>query len=146
MYVNECRFVCPGVTFGANEHKLGWNSQPTAIVDLQDVRVPAANMLGAEGEGFSIAMKGLDGGRINIGTTSLGGAIFCLEEAVTYTKTRKQFGKPIATNQHIQFALADMATNLQGSRMLIHKAAELLDAGDPRATQVRACVCMCVCA
>lgn len=124
----------PGLSFGANEKKLGWNSQPTAAVILEDCRVPAANLLGGEGNGFKIAMKGLDGGRINIGTTSLGGAQASLNAAIEYTKTRKQFGKPIAANQHLQFKLADMATELTAARMMIHNAAEKLDEGHSSAT------------
>ena len=92
-----------GVSFGAQEKKLGWHSQPTAQVNFDEVRVPVANRVGGEGEGFRIAMMGLDGGRLNIGACSLGGAQRCLDEAVKYTKERKQFGSPIADFQATQF-------------------------------------------
>lgn len=113
----------PGVSFGAQERKLGWHSQPTAQVNFDGVRVPVANRVGAEGEGFRIAMAGLDGGRLNIGACSLGGAQRCLDEAVGYTKERRQFGQPIADFQSIQFTLADMETELQAARMLLYAAA-----------------------
>jgi alkylation response protein AidB-like acyl-CoA dehydrogenase len=113
----------PGVSFGAQEKKLGWHSQPTCQVNLDEVRVPAENLVGGEGEGFRIAMMGLDGGRLNIGACSLGGAQRCLDEAVAYTKERKQFGTPIADFQATQFTLADMETELQASRMLLYAAA-----------------------
>jgi alkylation response protein AidB-like acyl-CoA dehydrogenase len=113
----------PGVSFGAQERKLGWHSQPTAQVNFDEVRVPAENLVGAEGEGFRIAMMGLDGGRLNIGACSLGGAQRCLDEAVTYTKERKQFGTAIADFQATQFTLADMETELQAARMLLYAAA-----------------------
>ncbi len=108
-----------GVSFGAQERKLGWHSQPTAQVNFDEVRVPAENLVGAEGEGFRIAMMGLDGGRLNIGACSLGGAQRCLDEAVRYTKERKQFGTPIADFQATQFTLADMETELQAARYLL---------------------------
>jgi len=113
----------PGVSFGAQEKKLGWHSQPTAQVNFDEVRVPAENLVGAEGEGFRIAMMGLDGGRLNIGACSLGGAQRCLDEAISYTKERKQFGQPIADFQATQFTLADMETELQAARMLLYAAA-----------------------
>jgi alkylation response protein AidB-like acyl-CoA dehydrogenase len=113
----------PGVSFGAQEKKLGWHSQPTAQVNFDEVRVPAENLVGGEGEGFRIAMMGLDGGRLNIGACSLGGAQRCLDEAVAYTKERKQFGSPIADFQATQFTLADMETELQAARMLLYAAA-----------------------
>ena len=106
----------PGVTFGAQEKKLGWHSQPTAQVNFDEVRVPVANRVGGEGEGFRVAMMGLDGGRLNIGACSLGGAQRCLDEAVAYTKDRKQFGQAIADFQATQFTLADMETELQAAR------------------------------
>ncbi|WP_288045366.1 acyl-CoA dehydrogenase family protein, partial [Sphingomonas sp.] len=102
----------PGVSFGANERKLGWHSQPTAQVIFEDVRIPVDNRVGGEGEGFRIAMMGLDGGRLNIGACSLGGAQRCLDEAIAYTRERKQFGTAIADFQNTQFTLADMATDL----------------------------------
>jgi alkylation response protein AidB-like acyl-CoA dehydrogenase len=113
----------PGVSFGAQERKLGWHSQPTAQVNLDEVRVPAENLVGGEGEGFRIAMMGLDGGRLNIGACSLGGAQRCLDEAIAYTKERKQFGTAIADFQATQFTLADMETELQAARMLLYAAA-----------------------
>ena len=113
----------PGVSFGANERKLGWHSQPTRQVMFDNVRIPVANRLGAEGEGFRIAMMGLDGGRLNIGACSLGGAQRCLDEAVAYVKDRRQFGKAIAEFQNTQFTLADMATELEAARALLYLAA-----------------------
>ena len=124
----------PGLSFGAQERKLGWNSQPTCAVIMEDCRIPAANLLGAEGQGFGIAMKGLDGGRINIGTTSLGGAQACLNAAIDHAKVRKQFGHSISNFQNVQFTLAGMATDLQAARLMVQQAAVLLDAKDPRAT------------
>ena len=113
----------PGVSFGANERKLGWHAQPTRQVIFDNVRVPVANSVGAEGEGFRIAMMGLDCGRLNIGACSLGGAQRCLDEAIQYTKDRKQFGQPIAEFQNTQFTLADMATELEAARALLFSAA-----------------------
>ncbi|KLE34718.1 acyl-CoA dehydrogenase family protein [Aurantiacibacter luteus] len=113
----------PGLSFGAPEKKLGWNASPTAQVIFEDCRVPVANRVGAEGEGFRFAMAGLDGGRINIGACSLGGAQRCLDEAVAYTKDRQQFGQPIADFQNTQFMLADMATDLEAARALLYLAA-----------------------
>ena len=128
----------PGVSFGANERKLGWHSQPTAAVILDEVRVPVENLVGAEGEGFRIAMSGLDGGRLNIGACSLGGAQRCLDEAITYTKGRKQFGQAIAEFQNTQFTLADMETELQAARMLLYAAAAKVTAGAPDKTRFAA--------
>ncbi|OBX19204.1 acyl-CoA dehydrogenase [Erythrobacter sp. QSSC1-22B] len=113
----------PGVFFGKPEKKLGWNASPTAQVIFEDARVPVANRVGAEGEGFRFAMMGLDGGRLNIGACSLGGAQRCLDEAVAYTKERQQFGQPIADFQNTQFMLADMATELEAARALLYLAA-----------------------
>lgn len=125
----------PGLSFGANERKLGWNSQPTAMVIMEDVRVPVANLLGGvEGQGFKIAMQGLDGGRVNIATTAVGGAIACLDAAVEHVKVRNQFGKPLSANQNVQFKAADMATELTAARLMVHKAAELMDQGHPSAS------------
>jgi len=121
----------PGVSFGAQERKLGWHSQPTAQVNFDEVRVPAENLVGAEGEGFRIAMMGLDGGRLNIGACSLGGAQRCLDESIAYTKDRKQFGNPIADFQATQFTLADMETELQAARMLLYAAAAKVTANAP---------------
>ena len=124
----------PGLSFGAQERKLGWNSQPTAMVIFEDCRVPVANRIGAEGEGFKIAMMGLDGGRLNIGACSIGAGRASLEAALDYTKSREQFGRPIAAFQATQFTLADMATELAAARLMIRQAAAKLDAGDPDAT------------
>ena len=128
----------PGVSFGANERKLGWRNQPTAIVNLDSVRVPAENMIGAEGDGFKIAMAGLDGGRLNIGACSLGGAQRALDEALAYTRQRSQFGKAIADFQNTQFKLADMETELQAARMLLYAAAAKVSAGAPDKTKFSA--------
>jgi len=113
----------PGLSFGAPEKKLGWNASPTAQLIFEDCRVPVANRVGAEGEGFNFAMAGLDGGRLNIGACSLGGAQRCLDEAIAYTKDRQQFGQPIADFQNTQFMLADMATELEAARALLYLAA-----------------------
>jgi alkylation response protein AidB-like acyl-CoA dehydrogenase len=118
-----------GLSFGAPEKKLGWNASPTAQVIMEDVRVPVANLLGAEGDGFKIAMAGIDGGRVNIGAASLGGAQRCLDEAIAYTKDRKQFGKAIADFQNTQFQLADMATELEAARLLLYTAASKITEG-----------------
>jgi len=128
----------PGVSFGAQEKKLGWHSQPTAQVNFDGVRVPAENLVGGEGEGFRIAMMGLDGGRLNIGACSLGGAQRCLDEAVKYTKERKQFGQPIADFQNTQFTLADMETELQAARMLLYAAAVKVTENAPDKTKFAA--------
>jgi alkylation response protein AidB-like acyl-CoA dehydrogenase len=128
----------PGVSFGAQERKLGWHSQPTAQVNFDGVRVPVANRIGNEGEGFRIAMMGLDGGRLNIGACSLGGAQRCLDEAVRYTKERKQFGQAIAEFQNTQFTLADMATELEAARALLYLAAAKVSAGAPDKTRFAA--------
>ena len=121
----------PGLSFGAPERKLGWNASPTAQVVFEDCRVPAANLVGAEGDGFRFAMMGLDGGRLNIGACSLGGAQRCLDEAVAYTKEREQFGQPIAEFQNTQFMLADMATDLEAARALLYVAAAKVTANAP---------------
>ncbi len=128
----------PGVSFGANERKLGWHSQPTRQVMFDNVRIPVANRLGAEGEGFRIAMMGLDGGRLNIGACSLGGAQRCLDEAVAYVKDRRQFGKAIAEFQNTQFTLADMATELEAARALLYLAAAKVTDNAPDKTRFAA--------
>lgn len=128
----------PGVSFGAQERKLGWHSQPTAQVNFDEVRVPVENLVGAEGEGFRIAMTGLDGGRLNIGACSLGGAQRCIDEAVTYTKDRKQFGQSIADLQNTQFMLADMETELQAARTLLYAAAVKVTENAPDKTRFAA--------
>lgn len=125
----------PGVSFGANEKKMGWNSQPTAQVLFDNVRVPMDNRVGEEGEGFRIAMKGLDGGRINIASCSLGTANAALARATAYLSERRQFGQPLAAFQALQFKLADMATELEAARLMVRRAASALDAGDPNASQ-----------
>lgn len=127
-----------GVTFGAQERKLGWHSQPTAQVHFDHVRVPLENLVGEEGQGFRIAMMGLDGGRINIAACSLGGAQRCLDEAIAYARTRRQFDQVIAEFQATQFTLADMETNLQAARALLYLAADKVTAGAPDATRFSA--------
>lgn len=124
----------PGLSFGAQERKMGWNAQPTAMVHFDGVRVPAAHRIGAEGEGFRFAMAGLDGGRINIAACSLGGAGLALETAREHLSARRQFGRPLQDFQALQFRLADMATELEAARLMVRRAAFALDAGDPDAT------------
>jgi alkylation response protein AidB-like acyl-CoA dehydrogenase len=123
-----------GVSYGKNEEKMGWKSQPTRMVSFDNVRVPIANRLGEEGQGFSIAMEGLDGGRINIATCSVGTAQQALEEAVAYVQERKQFNTAIADFQATQFKLADMATELVAARQMVRLAAWKLDNKDPQAS------------
>jgi alkylation response protein AidB-like acyl-CoA dehydrogenase len=123
----------PGLSFGANERKMGWNAQPTRAVVFENVRVPAENLLGKEGIGFKIAMAGLDGGRLNIAACSLGGAQKALEKALAYTKERKAFGKRLDEFQALQFHLADMATALEASRALLWRAAAAFDRKDENA-------------
>ncbi|WOR15439.1 isobutyryl-CoA dehydrogenase [Hyphomonas sp. FCG-A18] len=125
----------PGLSFGANEKKMGWNSQPTRQVILDEVRIPVANRIGEEGHGFRFAMAGLDGGRLNIAACSLGGAQRALDKAIEYAKERKQFGKAIADFQATQFKLADMETELQAARVMLYEAAAKLDAKAPDATR-----------
>jgi alkylation response protein AidB-like acyl-CoA dehydrogenase len=126
----------PGLSFGAQERKMGWNSQPTALVNFDNCRVPAENLVNKEGEGFRIAMSGLDGGRLNIGACSIGGAQFALEQAKAYMESRTQFGKPLKDFQGLQFKLADMATELEAARLMVRSGADALDRRDPRATQL----------
>ena len=121
----------PGLSFGASEKKLGWNASPTAQVIFEECRVPVANRVGAEGDGFRFAMMGLDGGRLNIGACSLGGAQRCLDETIAYTKERQQFGQPVADFQNTQFMLADMATDLEAARALLYIAAAKVTANAP---------------
>ncbi len=123
-----------GLSFGKPERKMGWNSQPTAVVNFQDCRVPVANRLGPEGDGFRYAMMGLDGGRINIAACSLGGAQACLNAALSYVKERRAFGKTLSEFQALQFKLADMATELEAARLMVHRAAVALDKGERDAT------------
>ena len=126
----------PGLSFGKKERKMGWNSQPTAQVIFEDCRVPMASRIGAEGEGFRIAMMGLDGGRINIGACSIGTARAALDEAKAYVHERRQFGRALADFQATQFKLADMATELEAGRLMIRNAASALDRREPRATML----------
>lgn len=121
----------PGLSFGPNEKKMGWNTQPTRQVIFEDARVPVANRLGEEGDGFHIAMKGLNGGRINIGACSLGGGQAALEKATAYLKERTAFGAPLTTKQSLVFDLADMATDLEAARTFLMRAADALDRKDP---------------
>jgi len=125
----------PGLSFGAQERKMGWNAQPTAQVNFDNVRIPAANRVGAEGDGFRFAMMGLDGGRLNIASCSLGGAGFALDTAKAYMETRNQFGRPLKDFQALQFKLADMATELDAARLMVRRAADALDKRDPEATK-----------
>src|SRR5512144_1882472 len=128
----------PGLTFGAQEKKLGWKTQPTAMVIFENCRVPVANRIGAEGQGFKIAMAGLDGGRLNIGACSIGGAQFCLDRTVDYMKQRRQFGSRLADFQALQFRVADYATEIEAARLLLHRAAVAVGAGEPAATRLAA--------
>ncbi len=121
----------PGISYGKKEEKMGWNSQPTRVISFDNVRIPADHLLGQEGEGFKIAMKGLDGGRINIATCSIGAAQGALTQAQQYMQERKQFGKAIASFQALQFKLADMATELVAARQMVRLAASKLDAAAP---------------
>jgi len=125
-----------GLSFGAQERKLGWASQPTAMVHFDHVTIPAANRVGDEGQGFRIAMVGLDGGRLNIAACSLGGAGFALDTAKAYLETRNQFGRALKDFQALQFRIADMLTELEAARLMVRRAAAALDAGDPHATRL----------
>ncbi|WP_304278419.1 isobutyryl-CoA dehydrogenase [Caulobacter segnis] len=126
----------PGLSFGANERKMGWNAQPTAQVNFDNCRVPVENRIGQEGEGFRFAMMGLDGGRLNIASCSLGGAQFALDTAKAYLETRNQFGRPLKDFQALQFKLADMATELEAARLMVRRAAHALDNRHPEATKL----------
>ena len=126
----------PGVSFGANERKMGWNAQPTRTVIFENARVPVANRLGEEGIGFKIAMAGLDGGRLNIAACSLGGAQAALDKSLAYMRERKAFGKRLDEFQALQFRLADMATELEAARTFLWRAAAALDRKDPDATML----------
>ncbi|MCB1386747.1 MAG: acyl-CoA dehydrogenase family protein [Nitratireductor sp.] len=125
----------PGLSFGANEKKMGWRAQPTAQVQFDDCKVPADHLLGEEGKGFRYAMAGLDGGRLNIAASALGAAQAALEKSLEYARDRKAFGKPIAEFQALQFKLADMETHLQAARALLYQAAWKLDHQTPDATK-----------
>ncbi|HVM99362.1 MAG TPA: isobutyryl-CoA dehydrogenase [Caulobacteraceae bacterium] len=126
----------PGLSFGAIERKMGWRSQPTAMVHFDNVRVPVANRIGEEGHGFRFAMMGLDGGRLNIAACALGGAGQAYEAAKGHLAERKQFGRPLADFQALQFRLADMATDLEAARLMVRRGAAALDAADPQATKL----------
>ena len=128
----------PGLSFGAQEKKLGWKSQPTAMVLFENCRAPVANRIGAEGQGFRIAMAGLDGGRLNIAACSLGGAQFCLDRTVDYMKERKQFGSRLADFQALAFRVADCATDIEAARLMLHRAALAVTNGEPAATRLAA--------
>ncbi len=127
-----------GLSFGAQEQKLGWKSQPTSAVIFENCRVPAENLIGAEGQGFKIAMAGLDGGRLNIGACSLGGAQFCLDRTIEYMRERKQFGTRLADFQALQFRVADFATELESARLLLWAAAQKVGDKAPGATMTAA--------
>ncbi len=126
----------PGLSFGANEKKMGWRAQPTRQVIMENMRVPAANLVGAEGDGFKIAMAGLDGGRLNIGACSIGGGQAALDKAIAYMRERKAFGRRIADFQALQFRVADIATSLETARAMLWRAASALDESAPEATQL----------
>ena len=126
----------PGLSFGAIERKMGWRSQPTAMVHFDNVRVPVANRIGEEGHGFRFAMMGLDGGRLNIAACALGGAGQAYEAAKGHLAERRQFGRPLADFQALQFRLADMATDLEAARLMVRRGAAALDAADPQATKL----------
>jgi alkylation response protein AidB-like acyl-CoA dehydrogenase len=128
----------PGLTFGAQEKKLGWKSQPTAMVMFENCRVPVANRIGEEGQGFKIAMAGLDGGRLNIAACSLGGAQFCLDRTLAYMRERKQFGARLADFQALRFRVADYATELEAARLMLWRAALAVGAKEPHATRLAA--------
>jgi len=128
----------PGLSFGALEKKLGWKSQPTAMVNFENCRVPVGNLIGAEGCGFKIAMVGLDGGRLNIAACSIGGAQFCLDRTIEYMRERKQFGSRLSDFQALRFRIADYATDLEASRLLVRRAAVALGGREPGATRLAA--------
>src|SRR5205085_2548356 len=128
----------PGLSYGAQEKKLGWKSQPTAMVNFENCRVPAANLIGSEGQGFRIAMAGLDGGRLNIAACSIGGAQFCLDRTIAYMRERKQFGTRLADFQALAFRVADYATELQAARLMVHHAACAVANRAPGATRLAA--------
>jgi alkylation response protein AidB-like acyl-CoA dehydrogenase len=128
----------PGLSFGAPEKKLGWKTQPTAMVMFENCRVPVANRIGAEGEGFRIAMAGLDGGRLNIAACSIGGAQFCLDRTIAYMRDRKQFGTRLADFQALAFRVADYVTELEAARLMVRRAATAVTNGEPGATRLAA--------
>jgi alkylation response protein AidB-like acyl-CoA dehydrogenase len=128
----------PGLSFGAQEKKLGWKSQPTAMVLFDDCRVPVANRIGEEGQGFRIAMAGLDGGRLNIAACSVGGAQFCLDRTIEHMRERKQFGTRLADFQALGFRIADYATELEAARLMVRRAAVAVGNAEPHATRLAA--------
>jgi alkylation response protein AidB-like acyl-CoA dehydrogenase len=128
----------PGLSFGAQEKKLGWKSQPTAMVMFDQCRVPVANRIGAEGEGFRIALGGLDGGRLNIAACSIGGAQFCLDRTVDYMRERKQFGQRLVDFQALRFRMADYATELEAARLMVRRAAAAIANREPGGTRLAA--------
>src|SRR5713101_617974 len=128
----------PGLSFGKQEKKLGWNTQPTAMVVFEDCRVPVANRIGEEGQGFRIAMAGLDGGRLNIAACSIGGAQFCLDRTIEYMRERKQFGTRLADFQALQFRIADHATELEAARLMVRRAAVAVGNREEGATRLAA--------
>jgi alkylation response protein AidB-like acyl-CoA dehydrogenase len=128
----------PGLSFGAPEKKLGWRSQPTAMVMFENCRVPIANRIGAEGEGFKIAMAGLDGGRLNIAACSIGGAQFCFDRTLAYVRERRQFGSRLADFQALRFRIADYATEIEAARLMVRRAATALANGEPGGTRLAA--------
>jgi alkylation response protein AidB-like acyl-CoA dehydrogenase len=128
----------PGLSFGAQEKKLGWHSQPTAAVILRDCRVPASHRINDEGMGFKIAMSGLDGGRLNIAACSIGGAQFCLDRTIEYMRERKQFGSRLADFQALQFRVADFATEIEAARLMLWRAAKAVENKEPDATKLAA--------
>lgn len=128
----------PGLSFGAQEKKLGWKSQPTSMVMFENCRVPADNLIGKEGEGFKIAMAGLDGGRLNIAACSIGGAQFCLDRTIEYMRERKQFGSRLSDFQALRFKIADYATELEAARLMVWRAALAVGAAEPGATRLAA--------
>src|SRR3954468_9722238 len=128
----------PGLSFGAQEKKLGWKSQPTAMVMFENCRVPAENLIGNEGDGFKIAMAGLDGGRLNIAACSIGGAQFCLDRTIEYMRERKQFGSRLSDFQALRFRIADYATELEAARLMVWRAAVAVGAKEPGGTRLAA--------
>jgi len=128
----------PGLSFGAQEKKLGWKSQPTAMVMFENCRVPADNLIGQEGQGFRIAMAGLDGGRLNIAACSIGGAQFCLDRTIEYMRERKQFGSRLSDFQALRFKIADYATEIEAARLMVRRAAQAVGEAEPGATRLAA--------
>jgi alkylation response protein AidB-like acyl-CoA dehydrogenase len=128
----------PGLTFGAQEKKLGWKSQPTSMVNFENCRVPAGNLIGKDGDGFRIAMAGLDGGRLNIAACSIGGAQFCLDRTVEYMRERKQFGSKLSDFQALRFRVADYATELEAARLMVRRAALAVTNKEPNGTRLAA--------